>query len=144
MIKYRRNLKIIDYSDWTLKIEEMVGYFGLYFCPENEPPLLKMPTAKNKEKLVFGSNSNKKGSEKSKARKQSKRIKQAEDSINGFKLTVRLLVSAFSHCLNTTWRHTRQFWFSSPSQTAFLSNENLYCGHVGVCVHTFPCYRYSH
>ena len=36
----------------------------------------------------------KKGSEECKAREQSKGIQQAEDSLNGLKLSVRVLVSA--------------------------------------------------
>ena len=37
----------------------------------------------------------KKGSEESKAKKQSKQIQHAEDLLNGLKLTVKVLVSAF-------------------------------------------------
>lgn len=38
------------------------------------------------------------------ARKQSKQIQQAEDSLNGLKMTVGVLVSEFQHYLNTPWR----------------------------------------
>ena len=41
----------------------------------------------------------KKGSEERKARKQSKRIQQVEDSLNGLKLTVRVLFFWLSNTL---------------------------------------------